>query len=254
MPPDAPVVVPAATVIIFRNGARGEPPELMMVQRAPGMRFAGGAVVFPGGRVDAADRMLARELMPDEPEEMAASRIAAIRETLEETGVMIATREPVSADEAGAARRMLLDLGELAPVVRHFGWTLTPEALTFYAHWCPVWEKAFDTRFFVIDLGTGAVDATVDATENTLLFWASAADALGMVARGEITAIFPTHRNLERLAQYGSYAEALADIAAHPVSRIHPRNEERPDGEWIAFPDSHGYPVCGEPTATARRG
>lgn len=254
MPADAPAVVPAATVVIFRKGADGSPPELLMVQRAKEMRFAGGAAVFPGGRVDPADRALARDLIPDEPEEIGAARIAAIRETLEETGLMIATRTPVSADEAVAARRMLLNLGELAPVVRHFGWELTPEALTLYAHWCPLWDKAFDTRFFVTDLGTGAVDVAVDATENTRLFWASAAQALEMVERGEISVIFPTHRNLERLAQFASYADALADIAAHPVSRVHPRNEQRADGEWIVIPDTHGYPVCGQPVATARRG
>lgn len=254
MPPEAPRVVPAATVVIFRNAPDGGPPELLMVQRAKEMRFAGGAAVFPGGRVDEADRELARRLLADDPEEIGAARIAGIRETLEETGLMIATRQPVSAAEAAAGRRMLLELGSLGPVLEQFGWELQPEALTLYAHWCPLWEKAFDTRFFVTDLGTGAVDIAVDATENTRLFWASAAEALRMVERGEISVIFPTHRNLERLAQFASHADALADIAAHPVSRVHPRNEQREDGEWIVIPDCHGYPVTGQSRVTARRG
>ncbi|MCJ2188963.1 NUDIX hydrolase [Novosphingobium beihaiensis] len=254
MPAGTPAVVPAATVVIFRSGQDGGAPELLMVQRSREMRFAGGAAVFPGGRVDPADRDLARSLLPGEPEEIAAARIAGIRETLEETGLMIATRAPVSAAEAAEGRRMLLETGTLAPVLERYGWTLEPQALTLYAHWCPRWDKAFDTRFFVTDLGTGAVDVQVDATENTRLFWASAADALEMARRGEISVIFPTHRNLERLAQYASYADALADIAAHPVSRIHPGREEREDGEWIVIPDGHGYPVLGQPKATARRG
>ncbi|MCT2398870.1 NUDIX domain-containing protein [Novosphingobium mangrovi (ex Huang et al. 2023)] len=254
MPADAPSVVPAATVVIFRRPRSGEAPELLMVQRAHEMRFAGGAAVFPGGRVDPADRDLARRLLPDEAEEIAAARIAAIRETLEETGLVIATRAPVSASDAAAARRMLIETGELAPVLDHFGWELVPERLTFYAHWCPLWDKAFDTRFFVTDLGTGAVDVAVDETENTHLFWTSAAGALEMADRGEISVIFPTRRNLERLAQYASFAEALAEIAAHPVSRIHPGTEHRADGEWLVIPDGHGYPVLGQPKATARRG
>lgn len=254
MPLGAPAVVPAATVVIFRKNPAGGPPELLMVQRSREMRFAGGAAVFPGGRVDPADRELARVLMPDEAEEIAAARIAGIRETLEETGLMIATRSPVSVADAAAARQMLLDGGALAPVLQHFDWELEPQALTLYAHWCPLWDKAFDTRFFVTDLGTGAVDVAVDATENTRLFWASASTALDMVAHGEISVIFPTHRNLERLAQYASFDDALTDIAAHPVARVHPGNEERPDGEWIVIPDGHGYPVCGQPRATARRG
>lgn len=254
MPPGAPAVVPAATVVIFRSASDGGPPELLMVERAREMRFAGGAAVFPGGRVDPADRELARRLDPDTPEEIAAARIAGIRETLEETGLIITTRSPVSARDAAEGRRMLLETGSIAPVLDRFGWELVPRALTLFAHWCPLWEKAFDTRFFVTDLGTGAVDVTIDATENTRLFWASAAKALEMADRGDIGVIFPTHRNLERLAGYASHADALADIAAHPVSRIHPANEQRDGEEWIVIPEGHGYPVLGQPRATARRG
>lgn len=254
MPADGPKVVPAATLVIFRHAEGGGPPELLMVQRASEMRFAGGAAVFPGGRVDPADRELALRLLPDEAEEIAAARIAAIRETLEETGLMVATRNPVAASQVAEARALLLETGRLDSVLEHFGWELDPLALSFYAHWCPKWEKAFDTRFFVIDLGTGAVDIAVDATENTRLFWASAADALAMADSGEIAVIFPTRRNLERLAQYATYAEALADIAAHPVARVHPDIEQRGDGEWLVIADGHGYPVLGQPKATARRG
>lgn len=254
MPADAPKVVPAATVVIFRNPRTGTAPELLMVQRATEMRFAGGAAVFPGGRVDPADRVLAGMLMPAEPPERAAAKIAGIRETLEETGLMIATRAAVSAEEAAAARRMLLETGALAPVLDHFGWQLEPERLTLFAHWCPLWDRAFDTRFFVCDLGTGAVDVTVDATENTRLFWASAARALQMADAGEISVIFPTRRNLERLAQFGSYAEALADVARHPVVRVHPNIVERDGEDWLMIPAGHGYPVLGQPKATAQRG
>ncbi|TCU59831.1 NUDIX domain-containing protein [Novosphingobium sp. PhB57] len=254
MPADGPKVVPAATLVIFRNAADGGPPELLMVQRAREMRFAGGAAVFPGGRVDPADRELAAALLPSEPIELASARIAAIRETLEETGLMVATHRPVSAEEAAQGRLLLLERGTLAPVLEHFGWDLAPERLVLYAHWCPPWDKGFDTRFFVTDLGTGAVDVTVDATENTRLFWTSAAQALDMTARGEIAVIFPTRRNLERLARFASHAEALADIQRHPVERIHPRIETIEGEEWLMIPDGHGYPVRGQLKAAADRG
>ncbi len=254
MPMDGPKVVPAATLVIFRNAADGGPPELLMVQRAREMRFAGGAAVFPGGRVDPADRDLAAALLPEEPLEPAAARIAAIRETLEETGLMVATRQPVSTAEAAEGRLLLLERGALAPVLERFGWTLAPERLTLYAHWCPPWDKGFDTRFFVTDLGTGAVDVTVDATENTRLFWMSAAQALDMATRGEISVIFPTRRNLERLARFASHEEALADIARHPVERIHARIETVDGEEWLMIPDGHGYPVRGQLRSSAERG
>lgn len=257
MPADGPCVVPAATLVIFRRPAgeaAGQPPELLMVQRAREMRFAGGAAVFPGGRVDPADRDLAANLMPDAPIELAAARIAAIRETLEETGLMVAVRQPVSAPDAAKARHMLLKDGRLAPVLAQFGWELEPERLTLYAHWCPPWDKGFDTRFFVTDLGTGAVDVTVDATENTRLFWTSASHAIDMADRGEISVIFPTRRNLERLARFANHDDALADIARHPVERIHPRIELVDGEEWLMIPDGHGYPVRGQVKASADRG
>lgn len=254
MPIDGPKVVPAATVVVFRNPRAGTAPELLMVQRATEMRFAGGATVFPGGGVDPADRLLAATLLPDQPPERAAAKIAGIRETLEETGLMIGTRSTVSAEEAAAARRMLLEVGTLGPVLDHFGWQLDPERLTLYAHWCPLWDRAFDTRFFVYDLGTGAVDIAVDATENTHLFWASAAQVLEMAEAGKISIIFPTRRNLERLAQFGTYAEVLADIARYPVARIHSHIVDRDGEDWLVIPEGFGYPVVGQPKATALRG
>jgi 8-oxo-dGTP pyrophosphatase MutT (NUDIX family) len=253
MPEDSPEVIPAATVVIFRKAEPG-PPELLMVQRSRALRFAGGAAVFPGGKVDPADRVLATQICPDDDPEIAAARIAAIRETLEETGLVIATREPVSAEEAAAARALLIAEGNLAAVLQAYGWTLEPERLVFYAHWCPPFARAFDTRFFVIDLGTGAVDIAVDATENTKLFWISATAALDLADRGEISVIFPTRRNLERLAQFDSFDEALTDIARHPVTCVRPGQVDR-DGEiWLQIPDGHGYPVLGQPLATATRG
>lgn len=248
-----PIVIPAATVVIFRHARRGAP-ELLMVQRSRELRFAGGAAVFPGGKVDPDDRVLAAELTPTEDQEIAAARIAAIRETLEETGLAIGIREPISASEAVAARALLLEQGRLSPVLDTYGWTLEPERLTLYAHWCPPFERAFDTRFFITDLGTGDVDITVDATENTHLFWVSAARALEMADAGEISIIFPTRRNLERLAQFDSFDAALHDIACHPVRRISPARVDRAGEVWLEIPDGHGYPVLGQPLASAQRG
>ena len=189
MPSEGPKVKPAATVVIFRNDPKGGAPELLMVQRAKEMRFAGGAAVFPGGRVDPEDRVLAQKIAPDEDQEIAAARIAGIRETLEETGLLIAARAPVGASEVREARAMLLEQGALAPVIERFGWELALEKLVWFAHWCPPMDGAFDTRFFLTDLGTGAVDIAVDATENTMLFWASAARVIELADEGEILSL-----------------------------------------------------------------
>jgi 8-oxo-dGTP pyrophosphatase MutT (NUDIX family) len=252
--PAPPRTIPAATVVIFRNAARGGPPELLMVQRAKEMRFAGGAAVFPGGRIDPEDHALAARLgLPGEPDH-AAARIAGIRETLEETGLAIALDRAVSGAEAADARAHLLEQGALAPVLERFGWTLAPDRLIPFAHWCPPHDGAFDTRFFLADLGSGQVDITVDATENTRLFWASADEVLARDDQGELSVIFPTRRNLERLAQFATFADACADAARHPIERLHANRVDRDGEEWLMIPDGYGYPVLGQTMASARRG
>lgn len=250
------LIVPAATLVIFRQGAAGGPPELLMVTRSEEMSFAGGAAVFPGGRVDPADRELARLLdHPADTEELAA-RIAAIRETLEETGLGIGLVGNVDAVSAAAARQRLLELGALAPVLQEFGWSLAPDLLIPFARWLPKGHpdrRIFDTRFYLADLGTGAVDIAVDQTENTRLFWSTAADALAMAEQGEISVIFPTRRNLERLAQFSSFAEARKQAESIPVRTISPRWEQHEGEDWLTIPDDLGYPVIRAPRRTIRR-
>ena len=81
--------IPAATVVIFRNAPQGGPPEILMTIRSREMVFAGGMAVFPGGRVDPADFDLGASMGgPLDPDE-AAHQVAVVRETLEETGLVI---------------------------------------------------------------------------------------------------------------------------------------------------------------------
>jgi 8-oxo-dGTP pyrophosphatase MutT (NUDIX family) len=251
---DLATAIPAATVVVFRRAAAGGPPELLMVQRAREMRFAGGAAVFPGGRVDPADRALAAQLAPQADPDIAASKVAGIRETLEETGLAIGLDRPVSGEEAAAARALCIAQGSLAPVLERFDWALDLEALAPFAHWCPQRAGSFDTRFFLADLGSGQVDIAIDATENTRLFWTSAAGALAMDDAREINVIFPTRRNLERLALFASFAEACDHAAQFPIERISPSTIDRDGEPWLLIPDHYGYPVLGQSLASARRG
>lgn len=245
---------PAATVVIFRHAAGGGPAEVLMVQRAKEMRFAGGAAVFPGGRIDPADRTLAGDLAAGEDPDVIAAKIAGVRETLEETGLAIALTRPVAAQEAREARALLLETGMLAPVLEQFGWTLALDTLIPFARWCPQWDGAFDTRFFLADLGTGAVEIAIDATENTRLFWTSAAGALEMADRGEISVIFPTRRNLERLAQFAGFAETRAHAEVTPIATISPRHEDRDGEKYLVIPEGLGYPVTAQPMSSVKRG
>lgn len=246
--------IEAATIVIFRRDPAGGAAQLLMVERSASMNFAGGATVFPGGKIDPADRALAERL--GSPLDDMAARIAAIRETLEETGLVVGIAGAVDGAIAAQARQMLIAQGELAPVLDAFGWTLAPERLVSFARWWPKHrtERVFDTRFFLADLGTGAVDIEVDATENRHLFWASAAQALDLADQGQIKVIFPTRRNLERLALFDSFEAARDHAGEIPAGTICPYVEERAGQRWLMIPDGLGYPVRGEPLTTAMRG
>lgn len=255
---EAPPAVPAATLVIFRHGSPGGAPEILMVQRSKTMSFAGGAAVFPGGRVDQADFELAEALgmQAEEARDEGAARIAAVRETLEETGLVVGLVQQADKAAAQFAREMLLDKGALAPVLAAMDWSLDLEALVPFARWRPKHKeiRVFDTRFYLTDLGTGAVDLQVDDTENTHLFWASAAEALAMAEREEIKIIYPTRRNLERLALFDSYQAARSHALDLPVKMITPFMAERDGKPWLLIPDDAGYPVDGEPLDMASRG
>ncbi len=258
MPDTAPSrynVVPAATIVVFRHGLPGTAPELLMLERTKKMRFAAGAAVFPGGRIDPADRELAARLEPGakDPDD-AAARVAALRETLEEAGLALGIRQAVTAEEAAAARALLLERGALAAVLERHRWTLDLDVLVPFARWCPDWDGAFDTRFYLTDLRTGAVELAADATENTRLFWASATETLAMADRGDVSILFPTRRNLERLEKFDNFAAACAECSAIAPRIITPYREDRDGVVHLAIPGDLGYPVTSQPVDTVRRG
>ena len=244
--------IPAATLVIFRDAPVGGAPELLLVERAKAMVFAGGALVFPGGRVDPGDHALAA-LMPGDVDEN-AHRIAAIRETVEEAGLPIGL-DPAPADLA--ALRAALHAGEpFGAALAAAGVALRPDALTPFARWRPNHAnmRIFDTRFYLARLPADAPVATVDRTENTRLLWATAAQVLADADAGRAAIIFPTRRNLERLAQFDGFDAAVAQAEAIPVQTITPFTEDRDGATHLCIPAGLGYPVTGEPMGKAMRG
>ncbi|HYE28449.1 MAG TPA: NUDIX hydrolase [Allosphingosinicella sp.] len=249
MDDDLPEATPAATLILMRPAAAGGPPEILMLERAATMAFAAGALVFPGGRIDADDHATATRY-PHIPD--AAARIAAVRETIEETGVAPALHpEP----DAQALREALAAGEPFAPLLARLGLSLDLGALTPFARWCPNFREArrFDTLFYLAEAPTGAALHSADATEAVHTFWASAAEILADIEAGRAKAIFPTRRNLERLAGLASLAEARADAERHPVEKITPWVEERGGERFVCIPEGIGYPVTAERYDKARR-
>ncbi len=257
----SPEGIPAATIIIFRACPDGGDPQVLMTVRSRNLTFAGGMAVFPGGRVDPADSALGEQVAADAsialtPDE-AAHQIAAIRETLEETGLALGLAGEINAERARQARAMLEEVKALAPVLDAFDWSLDLSQITPFARWFPKNEKlsrVYDTRFYLADLGTGEVDVSIDHSENTRLFWTSARAALASAETGEIKLIFPTRRNLERLALFKSYDEARAQAEAIPVRTIVPKIDESGGQPMLTIMEDAGYPITAELLETVARG
>ncbi|MBL0768187.1 NUDIX domain-containing protein [Sphingopyxis sp. DHUNG17] len=247
--------IPAATLVIMRPAANGGPDEILMVKRATTMAFAAGAVVFPGGRVDPDDLVVAQLCgFEGEPAEGAA-RVAALRETLEETGLAVGW--PALDDaEIASVREDLLAGVLLSDILAQRGDRLSLDAMVPFARWCPNFKEArtFDTRFFAIVSPSHRHELTVEAAEHSHIFWASACETLEMADRGAVSVIFPTRRNLERLALAGDFSEFAAHACDFPVELITPWIEDRDGTTHLCIPDHLGYPVTCEPFERVRRG
>ena len=245
--------IPAATLVLFRE--TGGAAEHLFVERAATMTFAAGAIVFPGGRVDGGDRLLATHF-PDLDPDDAAARIAAIRETIEEAGVAVGFVELPDAALLATMRAQLIEGMVFGDVIAAAGLVLDLSALTCFARWCPNMRETrnFDTRFYVARIPDGAAMATVDATENVSLFWGTAQSVLDDAAAGKVQIIFPTHRNLERLAKLGSFDAAIAETRVIAPEKITPFIAVRDGERYLSISADRGYPVIEELLTTAVRG
>jgi 8-oxo-dGTP pyrophosphatase MutT (NUDIX family) len=246
MPDDA---IPAATLIVVRDRSGGAP-QLLMVERAEGMAFAAGALVFPGGRIDAADRELAGELGID------AAAVAAVRETIEETAVPVGVAPVPTEHDARELQRALVAEQPLAALLSAGKLGIDAEALIPFARWVPKFHavRRFDTLFYVARCPAGEWRPQVIEGECAGAEWLTAAEVLEREQRGDARLIFPTRRTLERLAQHKSFEAIRADALAHPIEPVTPWVEEREGEKFITIPAHLGFPVTQERLAGLWRG
>lgn len=241
----------AATVALFR-AARGGGIQVYLLRRKSTMAFAAGAYVFPGGSVDPRDTDHAVAWAGPSPaewgrvfdadESVARGLVcAAVRETFEESGVLLAGPGPdsVVADTRGddweADRLALIDrsLG-FADFLGKRGLVLRSDLLKPWAHWITpeAEERRFDTRFFVAVLPEGQRTRDVGG-EADRVEWRAPAEALAMGDRGEIFLMPPTYRVLSDLARHDSVASVLAE--KREIVTVVPRIVEV-DGEFRVEP------------------
>jgi 8-oxo-dGTP pyrophosphatase MutT (NUDIX family) len=234
--------IPAATLILIREAAGDGAPELLMVERSQGMAFAPGAMVFPGGRIDAADEALAASCGAS------AATIAAVRETIEETAVPVGLVPALSPEQARALQGSLVAGRDFGELVQENGLAVAADALVPFARWVPRFHavRRFDTMFFIALCPPGDWLPHVVSGECAGAFWISAEDALARERLDTARLIFPTRRTLERLARHWSFQDIRADAEAHAIAPITPWVEERGGERFITIPADAGFPVTQE--------
>ncbi len=250
----------AATVVLLRDPqgprtALGAGPEVYLLRRHSRMDFAPRMAVFPGGGVDERDREAAfvtdAWVGPDPTRwaerlrcDVATARglvCAAVRETFEESGVLLAGADPhsVVADTTGPdweADRLAL-VGKdvsLAEVLARRGLRLRTDLMAAWAHWVtPDFEpRRYDTRFFVAVLPPGQRTRDV-STESDAVTWLPAADAVAAHERGTLDMLPPTVHTCAELAALGRAADALPAAGRRSIVRVEPRLVLDGDQLWL---------------------
>ncbi len=205
---------PAATVLLLRDAAGGGL-EVLMTRRSPSASFAPGAYVFPGGGIDAADAA-AHDIASHRPTqngERLTQAIAAIRESYEELGVLLACH----ADGSPAGARDLATLDRHRPLAaqcRERGLRLAAEQVFVLAHWTTDRDlpRRFDVPFLVARMPEGQ-QPVADEAEQFEPVWVRPADALKRHEAGTFFMIFPTIRTLERLGPFDTVDAVLRACA-----------------------------------------
>ncbi len=263
---DAPLPPPrdAGTLILVRPRLQDGVPELLMTQRASTMRFAGGAMVFPGGAVDARDRAFAGRIGAGGdgsgllPEDDVAARIAAVRETIEECGLALTAGGGALSLEQSLLLRQALHRGEvLEDLLAEARVDIDFAGLVPFARWCPKsWETPirYDTRFYIAKVEGRHDDLIPDGSETAGLLWVSAREMLARADRNEAHIIFPTRCNLERLAQFDTIDALIDHAGSHAPDLISPWRETRDGEEHICIQEGRGYPITSRLLRSTSRG
>ncbi len=254
----------AATVLIVRDGAPGL--EVYLLRRTRGMPFAGGMTAYPGGGVDPRDGDTELGWAGPSPAEWAEAfnceeRLArelvcaAVRETFEEAGVLLAgpaegggaggVVPSVSGEDWEEQRQALLsrDLS-LTELLAGRGLVLRSDLLRPFAHWItpPMESRRYDTKFFVAALPAGqeARDVSGEADEAA---WLTPAAALEEHHAGSRPMLPPTSHTLSQLARFADVAGALAGSPPDPLEPIMPGFEQTPEGRFAVLPNGDRVPL-----------
>lgn len=257
------VLAPSATTLLVRD-APGL--EVLMVERHHQIDFASGALVFPGGKTAPADSDPHWEHHCDGGWEGAerATRIAAVREAFEESGVLLARpagargadRPLASADQVAPLAELRdaisKDATLLLPAIENARLVLALDALVPFAHWITPKgvPKRFDTHFFIAHAPEGQL-AAHDGWETVDAVWITPNEALAAAREGRRKMVFPTRLNVEMLAHSRTAEEAMHAARSRKIVTVEPVITRGPEGNFLNIPAEAGYSVSRAPLESA---
>lgn len=272
VPPSVAPPRDAATVVLLRDPGDGGPPVVLLLRRSSRTAFAPSAWVFPGGAVDPGDHRGAAgrwtgadpttlgRVLGHPPALALALAVAAVRETFEEAGVLLARTASGARVPPEDPALVGLRAGEdLWSGLADLGWVLDLGALVPLSRWCTPRQEGrrYDTVFFMATVPRRQ-QAVPDHAETTWARWWRASEALAAHARGELPLMYPTEQTLRALQGWGTAAAALAGAAAQPALRVlRPHLERDADGRVVrvVHPDDPQHPdhAAHEPHRAADR-
>lgn len=246
--------LPAATIVLVRDGDDGL--EVLVLQKAAGKHFAGGALVFPGGKSDLSDEAYARDFLAAD-DVHATLKVAAVREMFEETGILLARRPGAKAplDAFEVAELVAADPERpVLEIARQAGLELATDTLERFAHWItpPSRAKRFDTHFFVAPAPAGQAEVTVDGYEIVHAAWRRPQDILEEVHAGRLKLVLPTMMNLIKLAHWADVQALMVHTRLEEVVCVRPKRVDTPEGQQIVIPEEAGYGVTTIPSRFLR--
>ncbi len=218
---------PAATIVLARERP-GDPFEVLLLRRPSDARFAAGAYVFPGGKIDRADddpelvRRLGRAAEGSEP----AAIAAAIRELFEETGLLLADAVPDADSLSGARAALLAGEADFRSVAHELDLSFDTVRSAYFGRWITPsrFARRYDTRFFITVLPGELREFEPELTGELEGYrWLRPSTAVELFQEGRLPMLFPTRTTLGSLAEYESLDSLYAECRRRKVEPITPR-------------------------------
>ena len=247
--------IPAATVISLRDSPTGM--EVLMVQRTKKADFAGGALLFPGGKVDDSDYEIIKSdccsLTDEIPDNLRAIRIAGVREMFEEAGLLFARAhgedKVINEDRAEQINNkyrtdLLQQKITFHDIVTTENLIVASDLLVPFAHWItPITgRKRFDTHFLVAKTPNGHI-ASHDGSETLDTIWIDPLSAIKEAEEGKRRVVFPTRMNLKKVSESKTAKAAIERARETPIVTVLPEVRDINGGRHLKIPIEAGYGI-----------